>query len=72
VRMRKFEEVMAYGKRSERIAYVLDPSLLPPARTGMTWREDAAFRETSESASFHQVREEVRRKGFAIAAKSNT
>lgn len=68
--LRKFEEVMDYGRRSGRTAYVFDPSCLPPPDPGMNWKEDMSLDEANLGQSFRRnIRKEVEQIGYIIFNK---
>jgi hypothetical protein len=45
MKIRKFWEGLDYGRVSNRIAYVVDPTNLPAAMPGSAWKEDVKFDE---------------------------
>ena len=42
-RLRKYFEALPYGKRTGRVAYVIDPSTMPKPSTGAEWAEEKSF-----------------------------
>ena len=42
-RLTKVLETGAFGEKSGRVAYVLNPEKLPEPRPGFAWRKDATF-----------------------------
>src|SRR5579859_799372 len=47
-RLRKYFESLAYGKRTGRIAYVMDAHKIPEPIKGGEWAEDKQFNATNE------------------------
>lgn len=67
--IRKFEEDLGFGRRTDRVAYVTDPSFLPPPTAGTEWQEDRSFNEEQairEAPGLRHVFEGVRKHGFAV------
>jgi hypothetical protein len=48
LRLRKYFESLAYGKRTARVAYVIDPTKMPPPVKGGEWSEDKQFNAANE------------------------
>jgi hypothetical protein len=47
-RLRKFFESLAYGKRTGRVAYVMDAIRMPSPLPGAEWTEDKQFNAANE------------------------
>jgi hypothetical protein len=47
-RLRKYVESLAYGKRTGRVAYVMDTIKMPSPAKGAEWTEDKKFNGASE------------------------
>ena len=47
-KLRKYFEALPYGKRTGRVAYVIDLSAMPIPSTGAEWAEDKHFNAANE------------------------
>lgn len=71
--VRKFFEDLGYGRVSNRIYYVTDPSKLPPSKSGTEWREDLQFDERAaveDDPKLSLVLAEARTRGSALLTKA--
>lgn len=72
MKVRKFWEGLDFGRVSNRVAYVVDPSNLPNATEGSVWKEDLRFDEraaVADDPSLQKAMDVVRRDGFATVVR---
>jgi hypothetical protein len=70
--IRKYREAFAYGRLSNRIAYVLDPSHLPEPKKGAAWKEDSSFNvkaALADDAGLLRVIKSVQKSGVEIVTR---
>ncbi len=72
-RLSKFEEVMPYGRQTNRVAYAMETSALPNPSPGSEWRKVENFRagdEILDDPGLKEVFKTALEKGCAIVAKA--
>ena len=47
-KLKKFIEIIDYGRKTNRVAYVMQTSARPSPLAGAEWREDISFNEADE------------------------
>ena len=47
-KLKRFLEIIDYGRKTNRVAYVMQTSALPSPLAGAEWREDISFNEADE------------------------
>ena len=71
--MRKFYEALPFGRKTNLVAFTLDPDKLPKPIPGAEWKEDTSFREQevlSNDPSFKRILDAARKNGFATLERS--